>query len=244
MSVDDQVVYTSEVDPVTGLVVPKPMVVTGQLTDELGEVLVGRTIRVSYEMVNGQSGPVNCNAAVTDSNGNYSIVCPLSDVLAGKTKVTVSYSSYDNNDAFRYDNKTIQTEFDVFSNSSLSITEVGPFKSSVDTYSIEGIPYPVLYLKESFHIDALLTQSNGQAVGGKCLNIYLDPEENIRPIATIRTNDLDGTVEWFSGDPLQNPSLRGVELTGGKKEGFRTLKVALSRTSTSRVDVTRMSRTF
>ena len=193
---------------------------TGQLTDELGEVLVGRTIRVSYEMVNGQSGPVNCNAAVTDADGNYSIVCPLSDVLAGKTKVTVSYSSYDNNDAFRYDNKTIQTEFDVFSNSSLSITEVGPFKSSVDTYSIEGIPYPVLYLKESFHIDALLTQSNGQAVGGKCLNIYLDPEENIRPIATIRTNDLDGTVEWFSGDPLQNPSLRGVELTGGKKEGF------------------------
>jgi len=226
LSVDDQVVYTSEVDPVTGLVVPKPMVVTGQLTDELGEVLAGRTIRVSYEMVNGQSGPVSCNAAVTAADGNYSITCPLSDVLAGKTKVTVSYSSYDNNDAFRYDNKTVQTEFDVFSNSSLSISEVGPFKSSVDTYSIEGIPYPVLYLKESFHIDALLTQSNGQAVGGKCLNIYLDPDENIRPIATIRTNDLDGTVEWFSGDPLQNPSLRGVELTGGKKEGFRTLKVA------------------
>ncbi|MDP6224827.1 MAG: hypothetical protein QGF34_07200, partial [Candidatus Poseidoniaceae archaeon] len=32
--------------------------------------------------------------------------------------------------------------------------------------------------------------------------------------------------EWFSGDPLQNPTLRGVELTGGKKEGFRTLRVA------------------
>ena len=226
LSVDDQIVYTSEVDPVTGLVVPKPMVVTGQLTDELGEVLAGRTIRVSYEMVNGQSGPVNCNAAVTDADGNYSITCPLSDALAGKTKVTVSYSSYDNNDAFRYDNKTVQTEFDVFSNSTLAITEVGPFKSSVDTYAVDGIPYPVLYLKESFHIDALLTQSNGQAVGGKCLNIYLDPEENVRPIATIRTNDLDGTVEWFSGDPLQNPTLRGVELTGGKKEGFRTLKVA------------------
>lgn len=226
LSVDDQIVYTSEVDPVTGLVVPKPMVVTGQLTDELGEVLAGRTIRVSYEMVNGQSGPVNCNAAVTDADGNYSITCPLSDALAGKTKVTVSYSSYDNNDAFRYDNKTVQTEFDVFSNSTLAITEVGPFKSSVDTYAVDGIPYPVLYLKESFHIDALLTQTNGQSVGGKCLNIYLDPEENVRPIATIRTNDLDGTVEWFSGDPLQNPTLRGVELTGGKKEGFRTLKVA------------------
>ena len=71
-----------------------------------------------------------------------------------------------------------------------------------------------------------MTQSNGQAAGGKCLKIYLDPEANTRPIATIRTNDLDGTAEWFSGDPLQNPSLRGVELTGGKKEGFRTLKVA------------------
>ena len=226
LSVDDQVVYTSEVDPVTGLVVPKPMVVTGTLSDELGEVLPGRTIRVSYEMVNGQSGPISCNAAVTDADGNYSITCPLSDVMAGKTKVTVSYSSYDNNDAFRYDNKTVQTEFDVFSNSTLAITEVGPYKASVDTYNVEGISYPVLYLKESFHIDALLTQSNGQPVGGKCLNIYLDPEENIRPIATVRSNEVDGTVEWFSGDKLQNPSLRGVELTGGKKEGFRTLKIA------------------
>jgi hypothetical protein len=81
-------------------------------------------------------------------------------------------------------------------------------------------------LKESFHVDALLSQSNGRSVGGKCLNIYLDPEENIRPIATIRTSDVDGTAEWFSGDPLLNPTLRGVELTGGKKEGFRTLRVA------------------
>jgi hypothetical protein len=202
------------------------MVVTGQLKDELGTNLTDRTIRVSYEMVNGQSGPVNCNAGVTDSDGFYSISCPLSDATAGKTKVTISYSSYDNNDAFRYDNKTVQTEFDVFSNSTLAINEVGPFKSSVDTFTVDGIPYPVLYLKESFHIDALLSQSNGRSVGGKCLNIYLDPEENIRPIATIRTSDIDGTAEWFSGDPLQNPTLRGVELTGGKKEGFRTLRVA------------------
>ena len=226
LSVDDQIVYTSEIDTVTGLVVPKPMVVTGQLKDELGTNLTDRTIRVSYEMVNGQSGPVNCNAGVTDSDGFYSIACPLSDATAGKTKVTVSYSSYDNNDAFRYDNKTVQTEFDVFSNSTLDINEVGPFKSSVDTFTVDGIPYPVLYLKESFHVDALLSQSNGRSVGGKCLNIYLDPEENIRPIATIRTSDIDGTAEWFSGDPLQNPTLRGVELTGGKKEGFRTLRVA------------------
>ena len=226
MGQETKIVYTSEIDAVTGLVVPKPMVVTGQLKDELGTNLTDRTIRVSYEMVNGQSGPVNCNAGVTDSDGFYSIACPLSDATAGKTKVTVSYSSYDNNDAFRYDNKTVQTEFDVFSNSTLDINEVGPFKSSVDTFTVDGIPYPVLYLKESFHVDALLSQSNGRSVGGKCLNIYLDPEENIRPIATIRTSDIDGTAEWFSGDPLQNPTLRGVELTGGKKEGFRTLRVA------------------
>ena len=111
-------------------------------------------------------------------------------------------------------------------NSTLSITEVGPFKSSVDTYSIDGVSYPVLYLKESFHVDALLTQANGQAVGGKCLNIYLDPEENTTPIATVQTDGLDGTVEWFSGDPLQNPTLLGVEVTGGQLEGLRTLKVA------------------
>ena len=111
-------------------------------------------------------------------------------------------------------------------NSTLSITEVGPFKSSVDTYSIDGVSYPVLYLKESFHVDALLTQSNGQSVGGKCLNIYLDSEENTTPIATVQTDNLDGTVEWFSGDPLQNPTLLGVEVTGGQLEGLRTLKIA------------------
>ena len=135
--------------------------------------------------------------------------------------------------AWTYDSQTGQWEapepvepIDVKHNSTLSITEVGPFKSSVDTYSIDGVSYPVLYLKESFHVDALLTQSNGQAVGGKCLNIYFDPQENTSPIATIRTNDTHGTIEWFSGDPLQNPTLRGVEVTGDKMEGLRTLKVA------------------
>jgi hypothetical protein len=84
----------------------------------------------------------------------------------------------------------------------------------------------VLYLKESYHIDAKLTQSNGQFVGGKCLNIYLDPQQNIRPVSTIRTSEIDGTIEWFSGDPSQNPTLKGVETTGGKLEGFRTLRIA------------------
>ncbi|MEC8167482.1 MAG: DUF4129 domain-containing protein, partial [Candidatus Thermoplasmatota archaeon] len=227
LSVDDKIVYTSEIDPLTGEVVPKPMIVTGQLSDELGVNLTDRSIRVNYEMVNGQTGPVACQSGVTNADGFFAITCPLSDVMAGKAKVTVSYSAYDNNDAYRYENKTVQTEFDVFSNSTLQITEVGPFKSSVDQYiAPNGSRYPVLYLKESFHIDAFLAQSNGQAVGGKCLNIYLDPDENIRPLATVRTSDIDGSVEWFSGDPLQNPTLRGVETTGGKLEGFRTLRVA------------------
>ncbi|MGB0515652.1 MAG: DUF4129 domain-containing protein [Poseidonia sp.] len=227
MSVDDQIVYTSEVDPLTGEVVPKPMIVTGQLSDELGVNLTNRIIRVNYEMVNGQTGPVACQSGNTNADGFFAITCPLSDVMAGKAKVTVAYSAYDNNDAYRYENKTVQTEFDVFSNSTLQITEVGPFKSSVDQWvAPNGSRYPVLYLKESFHIDAFLAQSNGQAVGGKCLNIYLDPDENVRPLATVRTSDIDGTVAWFSGDPLQNPTLRGVETTGGKLEGFRTLRVA------------------
>jgi hypothetical protein len=80
-------------------------------------------------------------------------------------------------------------------NSTLSITEVGPFKYSVDTYDIDGVAYPVLYLEESFHVDALLTEANGQAVGGKCLNLYLDPDENTTPFSTAQTDDVDGTVE-------------------------------------------------
>ena len=197
------------------------------LRDELGVNLTDRSIRVNYEMVNGQTGPVACQSGTTDIDGYFDITCPLSDVMAGKAKVTVTYSAYDNNDAYRYENKTVQTEFDVFSNSTLQVTEVGPFMSSVDQYvAPNGSRYPVLYLKESFHVDAFLAQSNGQYVGGKCLNIYLDPEENIRPLATIRTSNIDGSIEWFSANSDQNPSLRGVETTGGKLEGFRMLRVA------------------
>ena len=227
LSVDDQIVYTSEISPITGEVIPKPMIITGQLQDELGTNLTNRKIRVNYEMVNSQSSPTSCNSGITDLDGYFTIQCPLSDVSAGKAKVIVTYSSYDNNDAYRYQNDTYETEFDVFSNSTLALIEVGPFKSSVDTWTAPNTTeFPVLYLKESFHVDAKLMQSNGQYVGGKCLNIYLDPEQNIRPISTIRTSEIDGTVEWFSGDPSQNPTLRGVETTGGKLEGFRTLRVA------------------
>jgi len=144
---------------------------------------------------------VVCQSGFTDADGYFSITCPLSDVSAGRARVTVQYSAYDNNDAYRYENKTVQTEFDVFSNSTLQITEVGPFKSSVDEFVAQnGSRYPVLYLKESFHIDAFLAQANGQIVGGKCLNIYFDSDENIRPLASVRTSDIDGSIEWFSGD--------------------------------------------
>ena len=228
MEVDDQIVYTSEIDPLTGEVVPKPMIVTGQLMDELGTNLTYRNIRVNYEMVNSPAGPVACYNGITDLDGKFAITCPLSDVLAGKARVTVSYSAWDNNDAYRYQNKTVQTEFDVFSNSTLQIAEVGPFKSSVETFVApnNNTAFPVLYLKESFHIDAILTQSNGQYVGGKCLNIYLDPQKNVRPLSSIFTRESDGMVEWFSGDPSQNPGLKGVETTGGELEGFRLLRVA------------------
>ncbi len=229
LMVEDQIVYTSEVNPATGQVEEKDMMVTGQLQDELGTNLTNRKVRVQYEMVNGDSGVQGCEEGYTDINGYFSIDCELSGVIAGKARVTVTYSAWDteNNDRYRYSNKTLQTEFEVFSNSTIDISEVGPFKSTEDKYiAPNGTEYYRLFLKESFHIDARLTQTNGQWVGGKCLNIYLDPESNIRPIATIRTSNIDGTIEWFSGDPLQNPTLKGVETTGGKTEGYRTLRVA------------------
>ncbi|HII97353.1 MAG TPA: carboxypeptidase regulatory-like domain-containing protein, partial [Candidatus Poseidoniaceae archaeon] len=95
----------------------KPMIVTGMLEDELGTAIANRLVRVNYEMVNGQSGPVACLNDVTNADGEFAITCPLTGVLAGKAKVTVTYSSFDNNDAYRYENKTVQTEFAVFSNS-------------------------------------------------------------------------------------------------------------------------------
>ena len=159
------------------------------------------------------------------------LVAPQDAISAGGEFILDSDGECQWEGAWTYDSVTGEWEapevvIEPDLNSTLSITEVGPFKSSVDTYSIDGVSYPVLYLKETFHVDALLTQANGQAVGGKCLNMYLDSEENTSPIATVQTDDLDGTVEWFSGDPLQNPTLLGVEVTGGQLEGLRTLKLA------------------
>ena len=108
----------------------------------------------------------------------------------------------------------------------LQVTEIGPFKSTVQSFmTSNGIEYPVLYLKESFHIDAILTDWNGSGLSEKCLNIYVDPDENTSPIVTVNTSE-NGTIEWFSSDPSQNPTLRGIETTGGKLEGLRTIRVA------------------
>ena len=159
------------------------------------------------------------------------LVAPQDAISAGGEFVLDEDGHCQWDGAWTYDSTTGQWEapevpIEVDYNSTLSITEVGPFKSSVYTYDIDGVAYPVLYLEESFHVDALLTQANGQAVGGKCLNMYLDPEENTNPIATAQTDEVDGSVEWFSGDVLQNPTLHGIKATDDKLEGLRTLKVA------------------
>ena len=50
LDVEQQIVYTSEIDPETGQILEKPMIVSGNLTDELGGSLTNRQIRVTYEM--------------------------------------------------------------------------------------------------------------------------------------------------------------------------------------------------
>ena len=115
---------------------------------------------------------------------------------------------------------------DTMSNTSIEITEIGPFKSSISSFITEnGSDYPVLYLKESYHIDAIMTGWNETPIANKCLNLYFDPLENNIPVITVTTSE-NGTIEWFSGDPEQNPTLRGVETTGGKLEGLRTIRLA------------------
>ena len=225
--VDDQIVYTSEIDPNTGQPIEKPMIVTGQLLDELGGNLSFRAIRIEYQMINMDMGSQVCIPGTTDADGFFEIICPLTGVEAGQAMVTISYDPYESLDNWRYKASNITKIFPVFSNSTLLVQEVGPFRTDVDTYTFaNGSTFPVLYLKESFHIGALLTQTNGNPIGGKCLNIYLDPLTNTRPIATAITTDGIGEIEWFSGDPEDNPSRRGVEPNGEQLEGFRTVRVA------------------
>ena len=224
---DHQVVFTSDVDPVSLEIIEKPMTITGNLFDELGGNLTNRQIRASYEMINSPDGPQTCPSSNTDEFGAYLIECPISGINAGTALVTVTYNAYDNNDAYRYRNKTVFDKFEVWSNSSLQISEIGPFKNSFETWEspTNGTIYPVLYLKESFHIDASLVQTNGLSIGGKCLNIYIDPAKNSAVFARVYTDDATGTIEWFSANPQHNPSLKGIEPSAGEYEGFRTIRV-------------------
>ncbi len=227
LNVDDQIVYTSDIDPTTGQPIEKPMTVTGQLVDELGSNLSNRAVRVTYEMVGSETGIVACLPGATNVDGFFEITCPLSGVAAGQARVKIEFNSYENNDRYRYHNASVTRLFPVFSNSTLQLQEIGPFRNDVDTYSFQnGSVFPVLYLKESFHLDARLSQTNGNPIGGKCLNIYLDPATNTRPVATSITRDGTGEIEWFSGDPEDNPSRRGVEPTSDKMEGFRIVRIA------------------
>ena len=243
LDVEQQIVYTSEIDPETGQILEKPMIVSGNLTDELGSSLTNRQIRVTYEMGSmifdplenrmqfraGDTGIEACIPGATDENGLFDINCPLTGVDAGMAKVKVEYNAWDplNNDRYRYKNKTQTMFFPVFSNSTIEVSEVGPFRSDYLTYTFpNGSTFDVLYLKEAFHINAKLSQSNGKPVGGKCVNIYLDPEINTRPIATAFTTDGTGEFIWYSADPDDNPSRRGVEPSGNNLEGFRTVRIA------------------
>ena len=114
LSVDDQIVYTSEIDPTTGQAIEKPMIVTGQLTDELGSNLSNRAIRITYEMVDDSLGVISCIPGTTDANGFFEIVCPLSGVTAGQARVNIQFNSYENNDRYRYSNSSSTRIFPVF----------------------------------------------------------------------------------------------------------------------------------
>jgi hypothetical protein len=178
-------------------------------------------------MDTSEKGISACIPGITDENGFFEIICPLSGVEAGQAKVRVEFNSFENNDRYRYHNASVTKFFPVFSNSSVAISEVGPFRSDYITYTFpNGSTFEILYLKEAFHINAKLSQTNGKPIGGKCLNIYLDPAINTRPVATAITTDGTGEFEWYSADPDDNPSRRGVEPSGTKLEGFRTVRVA------------------
>lgn len=226
MTVDDQIVYTSDIDPLTGEAFEKPMVVTGSLQDELGNNLIGRSIRVVYDLQSSGQGPVACPIGVTDEEGRYAIECNLGGAAAGLVRVSVEYNAWSAGDAYRYENKTTTVVFPVFSNSTLALTDIGPFLTGQDQYPVNGQNIPVFYLKESFHVGANLSQVNGRPLGGKCLNIYLDPANNTRPLASDFTDDESGTIFWYSADPVKNPTQQGVGPSGGRLEGFRILRVA------------------
>ena len=75
LEVDDQIVYTSEIDPLTGETVSKPMVVTGTLEDELGTAIANRLV-VSTTRWSTVSPGLACLNDVTNSDGKFAITAP------------------------------------------------------------------------------------------------------------------------------------------------------------------------
>ncbi len=227
-----ETVYTSETLP-DGTVITKDMNVKGRLfakIDESTQVnLTSRQIFVEFRMASG-GDVINCGAGTTDNDGLFDIMCPLEGISSGEALVSIKYSADANGDSYRYLNTSLPDEkYIIFSNSTLQVTEVGPYRNSVENYisNQNGTSFYVLYLKESFHINAQLAQANGLSPRySRCLNIYMDPEITSIPIGTAKTNERDGTIEWYSSNPDDNPDLLGVEIIGGKMEGFRTLRLA------------------
>ena len=78
----------------------------------------------------GDNGIEACIPGATDENGFFDINCPMTGVDAGIAKVKIEYNAWDplNNDRYRYKNKTQAMFFPVFSNSTIDVTEVGPFR--------------------------------------------------------------------------------------------------------------------
>ena len=105
----------------------------------------------------------------------------------------------------------------------ISITEIGAFRYGTQPNYYNEMP--LLYLWEPFHFEGNLSLSNGQPLGGECLNIYIERDTNERPFATVNSNNSTGNFQWYSDDPQQNPSLRGLYVPG-KLEGIYNFSVA------------------
>ncbi len=187
--------------------------------DDMKTSMIGSDACV--QVSNGVSSSMTTSIPTYTIIGSYQVyfaIAPFDSV--GNTRYIDSTDSilYEREQETNADTNPITTE--------LSIIEIGPFRNSVESYALpNGTEYPVVFLKESFHIKASLFRYDGLELVDKCLNIYIDSDENPIPISTIQTNG-NGMIEWFSGDPLQNPSVNGIETTNGKLEGLRTLKVS------------------
>ena len=75
---DEQIVCTSEFNPLTGQNVEKPMIISGRLYDQLGNNLTNRVVSVQYEMKNDANNEITkCNDDKTDDFGFFVISCDI-----------------------------------------------------------------------------------------------------------------------------------------------------------------------